>query len=106
MQSVWHVYVIRVTDDRDALKQYLADQGIATGIHYPIPIHLQPFYKDLGYKEGDFPITELYAKQCLSLPMYPELTDAQIEYVVEAIKSFMVNKENKAFDVEHGAAVA
>jgi dTDP-4-amino-4,6-dideoxygalactose transaminase len=106
MQSVWHLYVIRVNDERDALKQYLADQGISTGIHYPIPIHLQPFYKDLGYKQGDFPITELYAEQCLSLPMYPELTDAQIEYVVEAIKSFMVNKDSKSFDVEYGAAVA
>ncbi len=93
-QSVWHLYVIRVSN-RDDLKQYLTEQGIATGIHYPIPIHLQPFYKDLGYKRGAFPITELYADQCLSLPMFPELTVEQIEYVVDAIKTFMVNTDSE-----------
>jgi dTDP-4-amino-4,6-dideoxygalactose transaminase len=105
MQSVWHLYVIRV-NERDALKQFLAEKGVATGIHDPIPIHLQPFYKDLGYKIGDFPITERYAAECLSLPMYPELTDAHIEYVVEAIKEFMVSKTSDLEEVEYGAAVS
>ncbi len=86
-ESVWHLYVIRVAN-RSGLSTYLADRGIATGIHYPIPIHLQPVYRDLGYKTGDFPITECYAEQILSLPMYPELTSTSIEYVAGAIRGF------------------
>ncbi len=84
-ESVWHLYVIRVAD-RDALKARLAIRGIATGIHYPMPIHLQPAYQDLGYVSGDFPITECYAEQILSLPMYAELTPSLIAYVAETIK--------------------
>jgi dTDP-4-amino-4,6-dideoxygalactose transaminase len=83
-ESVYHLYVIRVPD-RDRLRAHLHDQGIATGIHYPIPIHLQPAYQDLGYGQGDFPVTERYAHQILSLPMYPELSPESIEYVAEAI---------------------
>ena len=86
-ESVWHLYVIRVAN-RSGLSTYLADRGIATGIHYPIPIHLQPVYRDLGYKTGDFPVTERYAEQILSLPMYPELTSTSIEYVAGAIRGF------------------
>lgn len=81
---VYHLYVIRVRN-RDALSQYLSTKGIATGVHYPIPIHLQPAYQSLGYQQGDFPVTEEVASQILSLPMYPELTDSQIEYSVEAV---------------------
>lgn len=91
-ESVWHLYVIRVAN-RDALRAYLADHGIATGIHYPIPIHLQPTYHDLGYQRGDFPIAERYAEQILSLPMYPELTPVSIEYVSKAIRNFVSNSE-------------
>jgi dTDP-4-amino-4,6-dideoxygalactose transaminase len=72
-ESVWHLYVIRV-DQRDALKEHLSSRGISVGIHYPIPIHLQPAYRDLGYRQGDFPVTEEYARRILSLPMYAELT--------------------------------
>lgn len=86
-ESVWHLYVIRVAD-RSALSAYLADRGVATGIHYPIPIHLQPAYRDLGYKQGDFPVAEQYAEQILSLPMYAELTPGSIEYVAQAIRVF------------------
>lgn len=82
--SVWHLYVIR-TQERDARKAALAEQGIAAGIHYPIPIHLQPAYRALGYEEGSFPITERYARQILSLPMYPELTPRLVEQVSKAI---------------------
>ncbi len=86
-ESVYHLYVIRV-QDRDGLRAYLHGQGIATGIHYPIPIHLQPAYRDLGYERGDFPVTEEYAGQVLSLPMYAELTPGSIEYVAQAIRDF------------------
>jgi dTDP-4-amino-4,6-dideoxygalactose transaminase len=87
-ESVYHLYVIRV-EDRDGLRAHLHDRGIATGIHYPIPIHLQPTYRDLGYGEGSFPVTEEYVGQVLSLPMYAELTSVSIEYVAEAIGEFV-----------------
>jgi dTDP-4-amino-4,6-dideoxygalactose transaminase len=86
-ESVWHLNVIRVAH-REELSAYLAQRGIATGIHYPIPIHLQPAYRDLGYVKGDFPITELYAEQILSLPMYAEISQDSIEYVAGAIREF------------------
>jgi dTDP-4-amino-4,6-dideoxygalactose transaminase len=73
------------------LREHLRAEGISTGIHYPIPLHLQPAYRHLGHKEGDFPITEECARQVLSLPMYPELTQTQIEEVVRAIKEFLGN---------------
>jgi dTDP-4-amino-4,6-dideoxygalactose transaminase len=89
--TVWHLYVIRCRE-RDRLQQHLAAQGIAAGIHYPIPIHLQPAYQDLGYRQGDFPVAEAYAEQILSLPMYPELRVGQIEHVTQAIRDFMAPK--------------
>jgi len=88
VESVWHLYVIR-TEHRDTLREHLLSKGISPSIHYPIPVHLQPAYKDLGYKRGDFPVTEAYAKQILSLPMYPELEAGQIESVAKAIRVFM-----------------
>jgi dTDP-4-amino-4,6-dideoxygalactose transaminase len=88
VESVYHLYVIMV-DERDALQQFLDDKGIASGLHYPLPLHLQKAYEHLGYKEGDFPITEGIAQRLLSLPMYPELTRDQIEYVTDSIKEFM-----------------
>lgn len=86
-ESVYHLYVIRVKD-RDGLQAYLKEKGISTGIHYPTPIHLQPAYSDLPYKEGSFPITEKYALEGLSLPMYAELTPDLIAYVVNSISEF------------------
>ena len=87
---IYHLYVIRVTErfhlDRDILQEKLTEAGISAGIHYPIPCHLQPAYQDLGYKKGDFPNTEILSKEILSLPMYPGITEAQIERVVDAIK--------------------
>lgn len=87
-KHVYHLYVVRV-QDRDELQEYLKSRGVSTGIHYPIPIHLQEAYRYLGYQQGDFPITEEYAKEILSLPMYPELAAEQIRYVVEAINGFV-----------------
>jgi len=88
---VYHLYVILV-DDRDGLQKHLNDKGVGTGLHYPVPLHLQKAYAYMGYKEGDFPVTESVAKRLLSLPMFPELTKAQIEYVAQTIKEFMNKK--------------
>ncbi|HEY1303109.1 MAG TPA: DegT/DnrJ/EryC1/StrS family aminotransferase [Vicinamibacterales bacterium] len=85
---VWHLYVIQ-SDDRDRLQACLNERGIATGIHYPIPIHLQPAYSGLGYRKGDFPITEGIADRILSLPMYPELPVDAVEEVARAVRAFV-----------------
>ena len=84
-RSVWHLYVVQ-TEDRAGLKAHLDARGIATGIHYPIPVHLQPAYADLGHAPGDFPVSERQAGQILSLPMYAELTPAMVEFVADAIR--------------------
>ncbi len=87
-EAVWHLYVVR-TERRDALKEHLAGQGIQVGVHYPVPIHLQPAYEDLGHKLGDFPVAEAYADRILSLPMYAELNSGQVERVSSAISEFL-----------------
>lgn len=86
-KHVYHLFVIRV-NKRDALKDYLHERGVGTQIHYPIPIHLQDAYKKLGYKAGDFPISERNAEEILSLPIYPELTTEEIEAVAGLITEF------------------
>jgi len=86
-KSVFHVYAIR-HKDRNKLREFLQSKGIATGIHYEKPIHLQPAYYSLNYKETDFPIAEKVMKEILSLPMYPELTETEISYICDAIKEF------------------
>ncbi|MCB0190950.1 MAG: DegT/DnrJ/EryC1/StrS family aminotransferase [Anaerolineae bacterium] len=86
-ESVFHLYVIRV-QDRDGLQAHLNEAGIATGIHYPVPIHLQPAFQELEHKRGDFPVTEQYSEEILSLPMFPELGIQRVSYVVDAIKAF------------------
>lgn len=90
-KHVYHLYVIR-TDYRDELMAYLADNGIASGLHYPIPLHRQEVFKYLGYSDDDFPVASEQAGQILSLPMYPELTEEQIGYIALTIKEFFVNK--------------
>lgn len=84
---VWHQYVISC-NERDRLIKYLDDKGVGTIIHYPIPPHLQECYKYLGYKEGDFPITEQLAKTVLSIPMYNGMTEEEQEYVIDALNKF------------------
>src|ERR1700744_1631727 len=86
-ESVWHLYVVR-HPQRDALKAHLDANGVGCALHYPLPLHLQKCYATLGYQAGDFPVAEKAARECLSLPIYPELTDAQIQRVVEVIKDF------------------
>ncbi len=88
---VYHLYVIR-TIERDKLQKYLAEQGIGTLIHYPVPPHLQKAYANLGYQKGDYPISEELANTCLSLPMWPGMEKKQVEYISEKITAF--NREH------------
>jgi dTDP-4-amino-4,6-dideoxygalactose transaminase len=89
-RHVFYTYTIRVTGGkRDDLRKYLGERGIGTQIHYPVPIHLQQSAEFLGYRKGDMPITEKVASEVLSLPMFPELTDEQLERVADAVRAFM-----------------
>ncbi|MFL5841099.1 MAG: DegT/DnrJ/EryC1/StrS family aminotransferase [Thermoleophilaceae bacterium] len=85
-EPVWHVYAVEV-ENRDAVRERLRDLGIGTGVHYPTPIHLQPAYAHLGHGFGAFPQAERSAARVLSLPMYPELSDAQVYRVAEALRA-------------------
>ena len=87
-RSVYHLYVIHV-DQRDDMQQFLADKGIATGLHYPMPLHLQNAYAHMGLKAGAFPVAENSARRLLSLPMFAELTKEQMDYVVDNVKAFV-----------------
>lgn len=87
VKHVYHLYVIR-SKKRELLKDFLAKKGIGSAIHYPTPIHLQPSFKFLGYKYGDFPEAEKACKEVLSLPMYPELSDDEVKRVVNVIEEF------------------
>jgi len=94
-KHVYHLFVIQINKNiknrmeiRSKLRSFLNEKGIGTGLHYPTPLHLQPCFKDLGYKAGDFPVSEALAFGGLSLPMYPEMTDEQIEYVSNCIREF------------------
>jgi len=86
-KSVYHLYIIR-TRKRDELQKYLSENGISTGLHYPIPLHLQDAYKGHDLANGSYPVTEKVANEILSLPMFPGLTSDQIEYVAGKIKQF------------------
>ena len=84
-RHVYHVFTLRVAE-RERMQAELNAAGIATGIHYPIPVHLQPAYSDLGYKAGDLPNAEAAAREVLSLPLFPEMTDAQLQEVAGAVR--------------------
>ncbi len=98
-KHVYHLFVIQINRGnliennqlRDKLKDYLIEKGIGVGLHYPVPLHLQKCFEHLGYKNNDFPVTERLASTGLSLPMFPELSDEQISYVVENIEGFFIN---------------
>jgi dTDP-4-amino-4,6-dideoxygalactose transaminase len=94
-KGVFHLYVIR-TAQRDQMRAHLEANGIGTGIHYPIPLHLQKAYRNLGYKEGDFPVTEKAALEILSLPMYPQLELEQQRKVVAAVEAFVATQLSPA----------
>jgi len=93
-RAVYHLYVVR-SDDREGLMAYLKDKGIGTGIHYPIPLHLQNAYRRLNYADGDFPVTERAAAAIVSLPMFPNLTQAQQARVVEEVQSFVKSRSER-----------
>ncbi len=86
-ESVYHLYVVR-HPRREDLKKHLEANGVGCALHYPLPLHLQKCYASLGYKEGSFPVAEKAARECLSLPIYPEMTDAQVQRVAEVIHDF------------------
>ncbi len=94
-RHVYHLYVVRAPR-RDALCSWLRERGIATGIHYPIPIHLQRAYAHLGYWPGDLPVTEEAAAEIVSLPMYPELEAEEIAYVADAVHAFAAERVSSA----------
>lgn len=97
-RHVYHLFVIR-TPKRDEIQAFLREKGIGTAIHYPIPLHLQPYYQSLAYKKGDFPVTEVLSGQILSLPMYPEMTVDQVCFVVDQITNFFRQSENQEFEL-------
>lgn len=85
---VWHLFVIRVSD-REALAAHLQEKGIGTGIHYPVPLHLTPAYSYMGHTKGEFPFSEKFCDEIISLPMYPELSEKEIRYVADTINDFL-----------------
>jgi len=91
MRHVYHQYVIRVKD-RDDLQKFLNSRGIGTTVYYPLPLHLQKCYENLGYKEGDFPEAEKASKEALALPMWPEMANEEVDYVIENVKEFYNNR--------------
>jgi dTDP-4-amino-4,6-dideoxygalactose transaminase len=101
-KSVFHLYVVRVSD-RDALRTVLAEAGIGTGVHYPIPLHRQKAYTHLGYQPGSFPVSERAAAEIVSLPMFPQMEFAQQDFVVERVLAVLESKQNIAgHAVGHG----
>jgi dTDP-4-amino-4,6-dideoxygalactose transaminase len=92
-RHVWHLYVVR-HPNRDRLRHALAKAAIESGLHYPIPVHLQPAYAQLEYRSGDFPVTEQASQECLSLPMYPELSESEQIRVAEALKQSAEHLDN------------
>ena len=91
-EHVWHLFVVR-HPDRDRIRARLEARGIQTGLHYPIPVHLQPAYSHLGYKPGDFPVSERIARECFTLPLFPEMTEAQQDAVVAALTAALTKEE-------------
>ncbi|MBE6028688.1 MAG: DegT/DnrJ/EryC1/StrS family aminotransferase [Clostridiales bacterium] len=83
----WHQYVF-LTDDKDGMISYLGEHGVGAGMFYPVPLHLQKAFNDLGYKEGDLPVSESVCKRSVCLPVFPELTDEEVEYVIETVCSY------------------
>jgi dTDP-4-amino-4,6-dideoxygalactose transaminase len=86
---VYHLYVVQAPD-RAALQQFLSERGIASAIHYPVPVHLQPAYTHLGYEPGSLPVSERLAESVLSLPIFPQIDAGQVAAVAEAVRAFYV----------------
>jgi dTDP-4-amino-4,6-dideoxygalactose transaminase len=86
-KHVYHLYVVQ-SAERDALGKHLGDNGVASGLHYPVPLHMQECFQNLGYSQGQFPNSEQLGSRCLSLPMYPEMTEEHMAAVCKAVKSY------------------
>jgi dTDP-4-amino-4,6-dideoxygalactose transaminase len=102
-KHVYHLFVIQVhggENERNSLAEFLNKNGVSTGLHYPLPLHRQNCFKSLGYKKGDFPVTEKLAETGLSLPMYPELNRDQVNYIADKIKEFYKQKEKVTQRIE------
>jgi dTDP-4-amino-4,6-dideoxygalactose transaminase len=93
-RAVFHLYVVR-TKDREGMMDFLKNEGIATGIHYPIPLHMQKAYDNLSYAPGDFPVSERVAAEIVSLPMFPQLTADQQAKVAKEVKRFVQSRSSK-----------
>ncbi|EHJ02315.1 MULTISPECIES: DegT/DnrJ/EryC1/StrS family aminotransferase [unclassified Clostridium] len=83
---IYHQYVLQC-EDRETMLTKLKEKGVATGVYYPVPLHLQKVYKDLGYKEGDMPVAEYLSHRTFAIPVYPELTETEVDYIIESIKA-------------------
>lgn len=99
-KPVWHLFVVR-SPRRDQLRESLSLAGIGSGLHYPIPLHLQPAYRHLGYQPGDFPNAETAANECLSLPLFPELRQSEVERVCAALTAAHRNPESSTIKAAH-----
>ena len=84
-EPVYHMYILQ-SENREAILQKLKEKGVATGVYYPVPLHLQKVYKGLGYKEGDMPVAEYLSHRTFAIPVYPELSDKQVSYIIDSIK--------------------
>jgi dTDP-4-amino-4,6-dideoxygalactose transaminase len=104
-KAVYHLYVIRA-EAREGLVDHLKNAGIGTGIHYPIPLHLQKAYAAMHYRKGNFPVTEKAAAEIVSLPMFPQLTAPQQARVVEEILNFVAMSAAKPVESETGSVVS
>ena len=89
--SVYHLFVIRLKEQRNRVLDFLQSHGVGAGVHYPIPLPLQPAYKMPGYEKGNLPNTELAAEQVVSLPIYPELTETNQQYVIRTLLTVLVS---------------
>jgi dTDP-4-amino-4,6-dideoxygalactose transaminase len=87
-QSVYHVFAVRVTG-RDAFRTHLAEHGISTAVHYPVPLHLQAALRHLGYVPGDFPVTERLSREVVSLPMHPFVERSHVQYIADVAAGFL-----------------
>ena len=85
-EHVYHMYILQ-SENREEVLEKLKKAGIATGVYYPVPLHLQKVYKDLGYKEGDMPVSEYLSHRTFAIPVYPELTEEQVNYILSKLRS-------------------
>ena len=85
--EIYHLYILQ-SEDREGLVAYLQEKGIATGVYYPVPLHLQKAFAELGYQEGDLPVSEYLSQRTFAIPVYPELTDEQVDYIITAVQDY------------------